>query len=151
MNPFSSALRPVTPVSSSTVKRHSMGPCSISSGQPVGGYTDAIVCPSTCVCAWGYRRVSSAPSWLSRIRKFTLWLAINCMMLNLEYPTAMQENAKITVVVFDNSASGLHQQPAGLLWRPKSVTATTTGKLNTDYTDFSHTDSEGICTQTAAK
>ncbi|CDD14487.1 uncharacterized protein BN675_02843 [Parabacteroides merdae CAG:48] len=31
MNPFSSALAPVSPVSSSTVKRHSIGPCSISS------------------------------------------------------------------------------------------------------------------------
>ncbi len=49
------------------------------------------------------------------------------MMLNSEIPTAIQENAKITVVVFDNAAFGCInnlQMGNGIGWQPRCATAT---------------------------
>ena len=65
------------------------------------------------------------------------------MMLNSEIPTAMQENAKITVVVFDNCAFGCINNlqmgnGVGSLATEMRHRNETTGKLDGDYcyTDF---------------
>ena len=86
----------------------------------------------------------SAPSWLEPDKEvYALVGDGSFMMLNSEIPTAMQENAKITVVVFDNCAFGCINNPqmgngVGSLATEMRHRNETTGKLDGDYcyTDF---------------